>query len=237
VIDRSGRRLRFHADEFERLLRSAKRLEAAERFYVRVLRTPGCAGFVGRVHGTRRSRIRVAAGDVARSRASGVDVRDHVGNGTPLAPFAASVDRVMAAAASGSPECEELALAIAEASEEIETLQDDLGALFIEALASGLRVSTDALGYDWSSVPFWLAIRIEVLQAEIASAHTRRSVLAAMWESHDCWSWAAPRGGGGGSGGGGQCRNEWSVVEISCDGGVTWEVWWEGWVTICDDPQ
>jgi uncharacterized membrane protein YgcG len=42
-----------------------------------------------------------------------------------------------------------------------------------------------------------------------------------------------PGDGGGGSGGSG-CTREYGVIEISYDGGLTWEVWWQGWYTLCN---
>ena len=45
-------------------------------------------------------------------------------------------------------------------------------------------------------------------------------------------------GGGGDSGGGGGgdsgCTVQWGTIEISYDGGATWEVWWEGYYTECE---
>lgn len=46
---------------------------------------------------------------------------------------------------------------------------------------------------------------------------------------------AALCSGGGGGGGGSGCTWEYGVIEISYDGGVTWEVWWQGWYTVCDE--
>jgi len=40
---------------------------------------------------------------------------------------------------------------------------------------------------------------------------------------------------GGGTGGSDYtCRDEYVYVEISYDGGVTWEVLWEGWAIVCE---
>lgn len=42
--------------------------------------------------------------------------------------------------------------------------------------------------------------------------------------------------GNGGNGGGSPstCWNEYVYVEISYDGGLTWETMWEGWATVCE---
>lgn len=43
------------------------------------------------------------------------------------------------------------------------------------------------------------------------------------------------QGGGGDDGGGALvCSPAYIVIEISYDGGNTWEVWWEGWGETCD---
>ncbi|HEX8213051.1 MAG TPA: hypothetical protein VF584_22945 [Longimicrobium sp.] len=41
-------------------------------------------------------------------------------------------------------------------------------------------------------------------------------------------------GGGGGEGDKPACRTEYVLIEISYDNGVTWEVYWEGYATVCD---
>lgn len=46
-------------------------------------------------------------------------------------------------------------------------------------------------------------------------------------------------GGGGGEDGGGSgptlvCEDAYIVIEISYDGGQTWQMWWEGWGTECE---
>jgi hypothetical protein len=42
-------------------------------------------------------------------------------------------------------------------------------------------------------------------------------------------------GGGGSSGGGGvTCRWEWMEIEISYDGGQTWQSFWSGWGQMCE---
>jgi hypothetical protein len=42
-------------------------------------------------------------------------------------------------------------------------------------------------------------------------------------------------GGGGDPGtGGGNCHTEWVVIEISYDGGNTWQTYWEGTATVCE---
>jgi hypothetical protein len=44
--------------------------------------------------------------------------------------------------------------------------------------------------------------------------------------------------GGGETGGGGlNCWNEHMVIEISYDGGRTWQVWWEGWGIVCEQNE
>ncbi len=41
-------------------------------------------------------------------------------------------------------------------------------------------------------------------------------------------------GGDGGGGGSDGCSTQYGKIEVSYDGGVTWETWWEGWYTECD---
>jgi hypothetical protein len=41
-------------------------------------------------------------------------------------------------------------------------------------------------------------------------------------------------GGGGGGGPTLSCRSEWDSIEISYDGGASWELFWEGWVEVCE---
>jgi hypothetical protein len=41
-------------------------------------------------------------------------------------------------------------------------------------------------------------------------------------------------GGGGGTGGGVSCRWEWMEIEISYNGGLTWETYWSGWGQTCE---
>lgn len=38
-----------------------------------------------------------------------------------------------------------------------------------------------------------------------------------------------------GSGTGTNCSVQYGVIEISYDGGITWEVWWEGYYTVCEE--
>ena len=41
-------------------------------------------------------------------------------------------------------------------------------------------------------------------------------------------------GGAGGEGtGGAECRSQWVIIEISHDGGGTWETFWEGYADVC----
>ena len=45
-------------------------------------------------------------------------------------------------------------------------------------------------------------------------------------------------GGGGGAddgGGGWSCSTEYVVIEISYDGGATWQTWWQGYATVCEE--
>lgn len=46
-------------------------------------------------------------------------------------------------------------------------------------------------------------------------------------------------GGGGGSGGGGglTCWWEWMEIEISYNGGKTWETYWSGWGRVCNNEM
>lgn len=39
---------------------------------------------------------------------------------------------------------------------------------------------------------------------------------------------------GGGGGDGETCTEEYGEIDISYDGGATWQVWWEGWYTECE---
>lgn len=43
---------------------------------------------------------------------------------------------------------------------------------------------------------------------------------------------AATRMGGGDSEG---CTTKYGKIEVSYDGGETWETWWEGWYTECEE--
>jgi len=43
--------------------------------------------------------------------------------------------------------------------------------------------------------------------------------------------------GGGSGGGGGNCTEHWGVIEVSYDGGATWETLWEGWYTECEAEE
>ena len=38
---------------------------------------------------------------------------------------------------------------------------------------------------------------------------------------------------GGSGSGSASCHDEYVSIEISYDGGVTWQVWWEGWAIVC----
>jgi hypothetical protein len=40
-------------------------------------------------------------------------------------------------------------------------------------------------------------------------------------------------GGGGDDGGGAGCHSEYIFIEISYDGGSSWQTWWEGYATVC----
>jgi hypothetical protein len=55
-------------------------------------------------------------------------------------------------------------------------------------------------------------------------------------ESPDCDPYGDPSegtSGDGGASGGDNCHDEYIVVEISYDDGVTWHKWWEGWASVC----
>jgi hypothetical protein len=41
-------------------------------------------------------------------------------------------------------------------------------------------------------------------------------------------------GGGGGLGGGGECHEEYVVIEVSYDDGITWSTLWEGNALVCE---
>ncbi|HET6764392.1 MAG TPA: hypothetical protein VFH27_11990 [Longimicrobiaceae bacterium] len=41
-------------------------------------------------------------------------------------------------------------------------------------------------------------------------------------------------GDGGDAGGGSDCHTEYIYVDVSYDGGATWQVWWEGYATVCE---
>lgn len=58
----------------------------------------------------------------------------------------------------------------------------------------------------------------------------------ALESGTDCEDESSEGGSGGGGGGGGDltCRQEYVYVEISNDGGLTWEVYWEGYATVCE---
>jgi hypothetical protein len=43
--------------------------------------------------------------------------------------------------------------------------------------------------------------------------------------------------GGGGGGGGRTCYWEWMDIEISRDGGGSWEPWWSGWGQVCYENE
>ncbi|HEX8245007.1 MAG TPA: hypothetical protein VF541_15970, partial [Longimicrobium sp.] len=38
----------------------------------------------------------------------------------------------------------------------------------------------------------------------------------------------------GSNGGGLVCHTEYIYIEISYDGGLTWEGWWQGYATVCE---
>lgn len=50
----------------------------------------------------------------------------------------------------------------------------------------------------------------------------------------DCGS---SESGGGTYGGGSYCSPEWIEIDISYDGGATWDVWWEGEAEVCSDSR
>jgi hypothetical protein len=63
--------------------------------------------------------------------------------------------------------------------------------------------------------------------------------LTAMWDVNDCWNEPAwtPTGGSVIVNLGGvnvTCHVEWVSLEESVDGGVTWNVIWQGYATICE---
>lgn len=55
--------------------------------------------------------------------------------------------------------------------------------------------------------------------------------------SAECGGGGGGGGDGGGGGGGISCYWEWMEIEISRDGGQTWEHFWSGWGQVCENEE
>lgn len=66
---------------------------------------------------------------------------------------------------------------------------------------------------------------------------TSHDEIAVYSSDYDPYASEPPCGGGTGGGGGGvpgfTCSYDYVTLEISKDGGQTWEVWWAGWTLVC----
>jgi hypothetical protein len=184
----------------------------------------------------------------ARPSASTRLIRAAVGRSTgPFAPSTRSAQlgsmapRLSADIYDGMDEsgvsCLEIAQAIYAEQPIYDHARDQLDEALFELSQAGARG-------EWGVEDFEAAALAEVAEWNYQAELSKMNFLAVMYNSYNCWSndWtdaSVSSGGGGGGdgsgGGGGGCHEEYGTLEISYDGGMTWEDLWSGWVSVCGE--
>jgi hypothetical protein len=137
--------------------------------------------------------------------------------------------------------CADIAMAIMELTPEYEAVRAEYEMQLALVLGDGMRTAPDALD-------LWDAVELAGDLAQMEALLTQLNILAVLYNSYGCWNsdWQVPptppapplpgsAGGGSGGGGGGglTCETDYLVIEVSYDGGLTWETWWEGAGQVC----
>jgi hypothetical protein len=136
--------------------------------------------------------------------------------------------------------CLEIAQAIYAEQPKYEYAREQLDHALFDAAQAGSR---DGGTWDWED--YLAALALEAADWNYQVELTTMNFLAVLYNSYNCWdnhwtdaSVTSSGGGGGGSGGdggGGSCYEAYGSVDISYDGGATWEELWSGWYSVCGE--
>lgn len=135
--------------------------------------------------------------------------------------------------------CRDLSETMYDKQQELNRLNYEIGQLLWAIVRA--QNSAEPWNPNWVAGFATLMSQLTLLEMEQWQLEIELNVIAAMWNLNDCWDWQntppPPVGGGGGdddSGNNGNgCHEEYAYLEESYDGGVTWVVVWEGYVTVC----
>ncbi len=158
------------------------------------------------------------------------------GFASPIAP------RMSAAIFDGMDESGISCLEIAQAIYAEQPIYDHALRQLDEALFEVSQAGTRDDGvWDWED--YAAALLVEVAEWNYQVELNKMNFLAVLYNSYNCWSndWTdasvSSGGGGGGGGGGSQCYESYGTIEISYDGGMTWQDLWTGWYSVCGEMQ
>ena len=95
---------------------------------------------------------------------------------------------------------------------------------------------------EWDPGDYIAVAALEVADWNYQVELMKMNFLAVLYNSYNCWdnnwtdaSTAGSGGGGGDGGGGGGCYEQYGSIDISYDGGATWDELWSGWYSVCGE--
>jgi len=118
-----------------------------------------------------------------------------------------------------------------------------------DAIAGALAAGFDLLNPgSWSSSSVYTSLMTlyDESMAAKAAANISLAIYGALFNGYNCWDWlyngvdGTNTGGGGGDSGGGNggvqysCHSEYGSIEVSYDGGLTWDDVWSGYYDVCE---
>lgn len=182
---------------------------------------------------------------VSRGVASGSGAGQRLLTGTsPRRAAPRGIERVMGASGT-SEECTDLELQIYSIDQHYTSLRKQYDDYLAASLLLGWGYSLDG---SWGFSPeryatqfaAWAAA-VDLLNADILADRIVLEYLAMQYSLLGCWNQTpAPgsgSGGGGASSGGSTCHYEYGVLEISYDGGLTWQTLYEGDIKVCESVE
>ncbi|GLC26866.1 hypothetical protein [Roseisolibacter agri] len=247
ITDDSGRAAQLNDRQLRMVERSLDDIAAFEARLARLQRDPGFRGRMERASRNPRKVLVRTHAATAPAAAGGAKRA-----GSALAPAASPV-RAASALRPGSPTlalasdaCTDLELAIYATTEAYQSAVDAFEQNLLELVT---------LGWDWnngewvwspesylSQLASW-EMKQTVLAATISMLRVQLDIMAVQYDMMGCWDQppqepgtGTPGTGGGGGGGGTTptCHEEYVIVEVSDDGGMTWYIYWEGWAEVCE---
>ena len=139
-------------------------------------------------------------------------------------------------------DCRDISLEIWRLTQEYNDARFNYEALLLAAIGGGINMRGDGTLYDPTGSLQWFLVQLEIQYATIQTMQTRLNILAVMYSQSNCDQMPEePPGGGPGGGDDGSglvgelnCHVEWLTMEISYDGGQTWQLYWEGYGNVCE---